>query len=496
MKTIFTKFLIFFLGLLVTVSIPASAKKKQSIYDPNLRLHYTSPAQLWEETLPLGNGRLGMMPDGGINKERIVLNDISMWSGSEVDNNNPEAATYLPQIRELLFQGKNEEAQKVMYQHFVPNGVGSNQGNGKDAPYGSFQMLGNLIIDYTYNKSAKKDSPEYNKPDSYERELDLNSAVAKTSFYRNGIEYVREYFVSRNKDVMVIRISAPKAMGAISFKAMFNRPENAKISADKNQLVMEGTLKSGVKDKDGVSFLAKLRAKTHGGTVSVTNQGLEIKNANSVELYISAGTDFNLGSVQYKSLVDVLMTKAYGISYEKLKKEHIEDYSSLFSRVNLTLGNPESMTANSQLKLNLPTDERIRMFQLEDDPALAALYMQFGRYLFISSTRANTLPPNLQGLWANTLSTPWNGDYHLNINLQMNYWLMEPGNLADQFQPFVSLTNNLVPSGESSAKAFYGKDAKGWVAHMMTNVWNYTAPGEHPSWGATNTGGAWLCAHL
>lgn len=496
MKTIFTKFLIFFLGLLVSVCIPANAKKKQSIYDPNLRLHYTSPAQLWEETLPLGNGRLGMMPDGGINKERIVLNDISMWSGSEVDNNNPEAATYLPQIRELLFQGKNEEAQKVMYQHFVPSGVGSNQGNGKDAPYGSFQMLGNMTIDYTYNKSAKKNSPEYNRPDSYERELDLNSAVAKTSFYRNGIEYVREYFVSRNKDVMVIRISAPKTIGAISFKAMFSRPENAKISADKNQLIMEGTLKSGVKDKDGVSFLAKLRAKTHGGTVSVTNQGLEIKNANSVELYISAGTDFNLGGVQYKSLVDVLMTKAYGISYEKLKKEHIEDYSSLFGRVNLTLGNPESMTANSQLKLNLPTDERIRMFQLEDDPALAALYMQFGRYLFISSTRANTLPPNLQGLWANTLSTPWNGDYHLNINLQMNYWLMEPGNLADQFQPFVSLTNNLVPSGESSAKAFYGKDAKGWVAHMMTNVWNYTAPGEHPSWGATNTGGAWLCAHL
>jgi len=490
MKTTSSKFIIFFIALFTSINIPVNAKKNQNISDPNLRLHYTSPAKLWEETLPLGNGRLGMMPDGGVNKEHIVLNDISMWSGSEANYNNPEAATYLPQIRELLLQGKNTEAQEVMYKHFVP--VKPEMGG----TYGSYQTLGNLDINYSYTKEAKKNSLEYNREDTYERELDLNNAVAKTSFYKNGIAYEREYFVSRTKDVIIIRISAPNTLGAISFKAMFNRPKRATVSADKNLLVMEGTLDSGVKGKDGISFMAKLRAKTHGGSVSVTDEGLEVKNANSVELYISAGTNFSLGNQEYKSLVDPLMASAFAISYNKLKKEHINDYASFFNRVNIAIGDSDSMTASAQHKLQLTTDERIRLFQMQDDPALAALYMQYGRYLFISSTRAGTLPPNLQGLWADTTSTPWNGDYHLNINIQMNYWLMEPGNLADLYQPLLALTSNMTTSGKASAKAFYGDDAKGWVAHMMTNVWNYTAPGEHPSWGATNTGGAWLCAHL
>ncbi|WP_321438813.1 glycoside hydrolase family 95 protein [uncultured Bacteroides sp.] len=488
MKKTLANFLLFYIALSASINIPIYAKESQRNTNPNLILHYNSPAKLWEETLPLGNGRLGMMPDGGIDKERIVLNDISMWSGSEANYNNPEAATYLPQIRELLLQGKNEEAQEVMYKHFVP--VKPEKGG----TFGSYQILGNLDIDYTYKKEAQKNSSDYNREASYERKLDLNNAVARTYFYKNGITYLREYFVSRTKDIIIIRISAPDVTGAISFKAVFNRPERASVSTDKNQLLMKGTLYSGMDGKDGISFLTKLRAKTHGGSVSVTNEGLEVKNANSVELYISAGTDFNLGGKQYKSLVDQLMASAYAISYNKIKNDHIADYKSYFNRVEFTVGNPNSMTA--KLKLKQTTDERIRLFQTEDDPALAALYMQYGRYLFISSTRPGTLPPNLQGLWANTISTPWNGDYHLNINIQMNYWLMEPGNLADLYQPLLTLTKSLVPSGEASAKAFYGNAAKGWVAHMMTNVWNYTAPGEHPSWGATNTGGAWLCAHL
>ncbi len=219
MKTTSAKLTVLFIALLAAINISVAAKKSQNVPDPNLRLHYTSPAKLWEETLPLGNGRLGMMPDGGINKERIVLNDISMWSGSEANYNNPEAATYLPQIRELLLQGKNAEAQEVMYKHFVP--VKPEMGG----TYGSYQMLGNLDINYSYTKKAKKNSPEYNREDTYERELDLNNAVAKTYFYKDGIAYEREYFVSRSKDVIVIRISAPDVIGAISFKAMFNRPE-------------------------------------------------------------------------------------------------------------------------------------------------------------------------------------------------------------------------------------------------------------------------------
>ena len=201
-------------------------------------------------------------------------------------------------------------------------------------------MLGNLDINYSYTKKAKKNSPQYNREDTYERELDLNNAVAKTYFYKDGIAYEREYFVSRSKDVIVIRISAPDVIGAISFKAMFNRPERATVNADKNELVMEGILDSGVKGKDGVSFTAKLRAKTHGGSVSVSNEGLEVKNANSVELYISAGTDFKLDNQEYKSLVDPLMAKAFATSYNQLKKEHIANYESLFNRVSVAIGNP------------------------------------------------------------------------------------------------------------------------------------------------------------
>ncbi len=486
MKTNIIKILI--LSFITTfISIDAQQLTvKRDLNDYNLTLRYDSPARLWEETLPLGNGRLGMMPDGGIDKERIVLNDISMWSGSEANYNNPEAANYLPLIRELLLQGKNKEAQDVMYKHFVP--IKPEKGG----TYGNYQMLANLDIDYSYTKHVAEEAQK----NYYQRKLDLKSAIASSYFYKNGIAYLREYFVSRTKDVIVIRISTPFSKGAVSFKAMLHRPERATVTAKKGELVMNGTLDSGVTGKDGISFVAKLKAKVDGGTVTVTDAGLEVKDANSVILIVSAGTDFNLSSGRYKFKADKLMNKALSLSYKKLKEEHCADYASLFNRVSISIGEKGMVKPWSDNPVLLSTDKRILNFQRTDDPALAALYLQYGRYLFISSTRPGTLPPNLQGLWADGISTPWNGDYHLNINIQMNYWLMEPGNLANLYPPLLSLISNITDSGKATAQAFYGKNTKGWVAHMMTNVWNFTAPGEDPSWGATNTGGVWLCAHL
>lgn len=457
---------------------------------PSLGNHllFDKPASQWEETFPLGNGRLGMMPDGGIHKERIVLNEISMWSGSEANYDNPEAATYLPVIRNLLLEGKNKEAQNVMYKHFVP--VKPEMGG----TYGTYQMLANLDIEYNY-----EDNNAINEL-SYRRSLNLKHAVARTFIgsMQDENSYIREYFVSHDSDVMVIHIASRNKK--VSFRTMLSRPERATVKSDGQRLMLEGSLDSGKPGQPGVSFLAEMSVKTMGGTVELTDTTIQVKDANAAFIVISAATDYK--KPNYKEEVRELADKAAKTSYRQLKRKHTTAYQQLYDRAHLSIG-PE-MTPPQGDKRAFPMedrdivtlDERIRSFQTKDDPSLAALYYNYGRYLLISSTRPGTLPPNLQGLWANTMITPWNGDYHLNINVQMNHWPVEQGNLSELHLPLIELTKGLVENGQKTAKAFYGSDAKGWVAHMMTNVWSFTAPGEHPSWGATNTGGAWLCAHL
>lgn len=397
-----------------------------------LSLFFTRPASCWEETLPLGNGRIGMMPDGGVEVETVVLNDITYWSGWEADYSNPKALETLPEIRRLLAEGKNYEAQVLMYEAFACGNNGSNHGNAANTSYGCYQTLGNLVITYLYgNEEAETD---------YRRELDLDNAIAATTFQRGGVIYKREYFVSRKDDVGVIFLTANKT-GKLSFTAELQLNVIAK----------------GVKSKSLIDV------KTEGGTVEYQDDKVVVKNATKAILIFSSATNFN--NYDYKSFVADKMKNAKKLGYKKLKKNHIESYKALYDRVSLNLD-----------------DER------------AALYFNYGRYLFISSTREDLLPPNLQGLWANTVQTPWNGDYHLNINLQMNHWLSNVCNLSELNKPLINLTKGLVKSGEKTAKTFYGAD--GWVAHMMTNPWHFTAPGEDPSWGATNTGGAWLCQHL
>lgn len=440
-----------------------------------LKLVYDRAATIWEETLPLGNGRIGMMPDGQIDAETIVLNDITMWSGSEDPLAfDADAIKYLPQIRQLLLAGKNHDAQNLMYQHFRCGGQGSAFGNGKDTPYGCFQMLGNLQINYQFKEQAK--------PANYRRTLSLDEAIASTQFTVGDTHYSREYFASHAEDVLVIRIQANKKK-SISFALNLNRPERAMVSTEQNSLIMEGQLNDGNDGNQGVRFFTKLQIVNRGGKIFQTENSLLLHDADEVFIILSTST--NMLDKNYKTTVENRLANAKKNSYAQLKKAHVAAYQEKFNRVQLFLGKQDNQT---------PTNERLSKFQTGDDPAFAELYFQFGRYLMISGTNENSLPLNLQGLWANTVQTPWNGDYHLNINLQMNYWPLEVCNLSSLHRPFHQFVCSLVASGEKTAATYYG--AEGWVAHMMSNPWQFTAPGEHASWGATNTGGAWLCAHL
>ncbi len=444
-----------------------------------LRLWYDRPAKTWEETLPLGNGRLGLMPDGQIDKENIVLNDITLWSGSVQDANNPEAAKYLSEIRKLLFEGKNDQAQDLVYKTFVCKGEGSGHGHGADVPYGSYEILGNLHIDYQYHAGKEK-------PEKYRRELSLNNAVARTSFVLDDVKYTREYFADFKRDVMVIRLYASEA-GKLNFNAAIDRPEAFETSIDGDDLLMKGQLNNGV-DGKGMRYNVRMRVKLTGpGKVSANDKQLQVTGAQEAMLIVSATTDYKDPGFEAKCL-QLLNSAIIESKYTTIKSQHSDAFREYFDRASITL------KAHAG-KDTIATDRRLTAFAADpNDNALVELYFQYGRYLFISSSRPGLLPPNLQGLWANTINTPWNGDYHLNINVQMNHWPAEVTNLSDLHVPLLRMTGSLVEPGRETAKAFY--NANGWVAHMMTNVWGFTAPGEHPSWGATNTGGAWLCAHL
>lgn len=421
------------------------------------------------------------MPDGGISHEKIVLNEISMWSGSEQDYSNPEASTYLPVIRRLLLEGRNDEAQRVMYEHFVPKKPETG------GTYGAYQMLADLDITYSY-----PDAGADTLPADYIRLLDLADGVSETSFCLDGVEFTRTYSVPRGHDAIVISIEASRP-GAINFSCSISRPERALLSSDPTipALALSGYLDSGRSDSiPGIGYKAMVGAVADGGKVTLRCDSLVVSGADKAWIAITAATSFffpdDFLSLPRRHLVDALSS-----DLDALVADGSAFHRALMQRTSVSL--PLSPSSS------LPTDERIVALDSDptsDDPALAALYYNYGRYLLISSTAPGYLPPNLQGLWANECMTPWNGDYHTNINVQMNHWPAEQGNLAELHLPLIELVRRAIPSGERTARAFYGPDARGWVMHMMTNVWNYTEPGEHPSWGATNTGGAWLCQHL
>ncbi|MCD7851205.1 MAG: glycoside hydrolase family 95 protein [Parabacteroides sp.] len=445
-----------------------------------LSYHFNAPANIWEETFPLGNGRLGLMPDGGVERENIVLNEISMWSGSKQDTDNPQAYYSLAQIRRLLFEGRNDEAQELMYNTFVCKGAGSGQGQGANVSYGSYQLLGNLTLDYDYQGAADSIS-------GYRRELNLDNAIATASFKKGKVNYDREVFTSFADDLGVIRLTAD-ADKALNFSFGMNRPEHYRVVSDGNDLLMQGQLPDGVDtlEMKGLRYASRVRVLLpKGGTVIPGDSTISVRNASEAILLVSMATDYF--DKDLDGQISSLLANAEKKDYASLKKSHIAAYRSLFGRVELDLGRSS--------REDLPMDERLIAFSEDhNDPSLGALYFQFGRYLLISSTRVGLLPPNLQGLWCNTINTPWNGDYHLNINLQMNLWPAEVANLSELHLPLIEWTKQQVASGERTAKSYYNAP---WLGDTYPgNVWEFTAPGEHPSWGATNTSAAWLCEHL
>lgn len=459
------KFYKLFLLLFIFSWSRLSAQNKQNEW----QYYFDKPASIWEESIPLGNGRIGMMPWGGIEKERVVLNEISLWSGNKQDADNPEAYKYLGEIRRLLFEKKNKEAQELMYKTFTCKGKGS-----AGLEYGKFQIFANLYVDFIY--------PDKSEATQYKRVLDMNNALSTVSFSKNDVEYKREYFTSFSDDIGLVKYRASKP-GALSLKISLQRDENFKTYASGNTLYIFGQLEAG-ENHSGMKYMGMVKVINKGGELSATDKEIDIKNANEVTLYVSLATNYN-GTNHEKAASDLLNNA--GVNYEKLKKKHIAKYQALFNRVDLTL----EKNKNSSLAI----DKRLEAFTTDKtDYDLAALYMQYGRYLLISSTREGSLPPNLQGLWAPQINTPWNADYHLNINLQMNLWGAEMFNLSELHKPTIEFVKSLVERGEKTAKIYY--NSRGWVVHILSNVWGFTSPGEHPSWGATNTAGAWMCQHL
>lgn len=438
------------------------------------RLVFTAPATSFVESCPLGNGRLGAMVFGGVGRERIALNESTLWSGGPQSADRPDARQHLPEIRRLLMQGRNVDAEALINRHFICEGSGTGQGHGKDVPFGCYQALGDLVWSSGTETGAT----------DYLRELDLETAISTLSYVMHGVAYRREVFVSAPANVIVARLTADRP-GRHSLSVMLSRQECATVRLDGNMLLMEGQLNNGT-DGKGVRYLACLGVQTEGGSVVAEEGGLRVRDADAVTILLSASTSYR--SADDLPSATEAVRAASGLPYGTLKRAHVDDYRSFFDRARLDL----AATPNSAL----PTPERLAGFSGgAEDPALAALYFNYGRYLLISCSRPESpLPANLQGIWAEELQTPWNGDFHLNINVQMNYWSSGPVGLVDCQLPLVRLTESLVEPGRRTAHAYYG--ARGWVAHSITNPWGYTSPGECAGWGAMTTGSAWLCAHL
>ena len=434
----------------------------------------------WLKALPLGNGSLGVMVFGDVNRERLQLSEESMWSGSAADNDNPEAAVAFPKIRQLLFEGKYKEATELTNKTQISKGKGSGHGKGARVPFGCFQTLGDLWID-----NGRK-SPYTN----YYRELDLDNAIVRIRYLQEGVNFKREIFTSQPDQVMVARFTADKS-AKISFTCTFTRPERFVTSSDNGQLIMSGALFDG-KGGDGLQYMTRLKAVNKNGKIRFEDNKLIVENADEVTLFLSASTDYVLKYPEYKGrnykvITNGSIEKASAKTFDVLKNAHKNEYQRYFQRASLHLSSDKTDS--------VATDERIVRFrQSQSDLHLTELLFQYGRYLLISSSRPGTLPANLQGIWANKIQTPWNGDYHTDINIEMNYWLAEVTNLPEIHLPFFDLIESFVEPGKKTAKTQY--NLNGWVIHPITNVWGYTSPGEAASWGMHTGAGAWLCSHI
>jgi alpha-L-fucosidase 2 len=470
------------LSLLTCLCLPVAPALAQADA-ADTTLWYQKPAANWNEALPVGNGRLGGMIFGGIHRERIQLNEDSLWSGAPQDADNPKALEALPEIRRLLFEGKYAEAERLANRTLICAGPGSGRGRGAKVAYGSYQTLGDLTLDFAHTTNT----PVRN----YRRSLDVADSVSQVSYEVDGVKFHREIFATRPDQALVIRLTASKP-GALSFVANLSRPEAATVATEgQTELLMRGQLWDGT-NWAGMKFAARLRAVADGGIVTSSTNGLRIESANAVTLFLTAGTDYRLQLPDWRhgdpeATTAKQLAAAAKKAPAKLRSAHVQDYRALFNRFTLDLGRT---AAASQ-----PTDVRLKAVKEGAfDPSLVTLYFNFGRYLLISCSRPGDMPANLQGLWADGINTPWNCDYHANINLQMIYWPAETANLTECFEPLDRYIAFLTGPGAKTAKTHY--NARGWTVHTLANAWGFTSPGESPSWGLSPSAGAWCAQHL
>jgi alpha-L-fucosidase 2 len=432
------------------------------------RLWYDAPAGKWVEALPVGNGRLGAMIYGTPGQEKIQLNEETVWSGQPNNNANPDALKAIPEIRKLLFAGKYREAQDMATAKVVSK---TNHGM-------AYQPVGDLNIAF----------PGHENPVAYERELDISSAIATTRYTVDGVEYVRETFAAFTGQVIVVRLTASQK-GKINFSAWLAGPQKSESKAVDDLLILTGI--SG--DLDGlagkVRFTAQAKVMPESGLSSVDGDKLAVTGADAVTIYVSMATNF----VNYKDLsgnpdekAARYMQNALTRDYATLKKEHTAYYRQYFDRVKIDLGATDS--------IRKPTDVRIMEFAGANDPQLAALYFQFGRYLLISCSQPDNQPANLQGIWNDSMTPPWDSKYTTNINAEMNYWPAEVTNLSELHDPFIRMVKEIAESGAETAKTMYG--TRGWVLHHNTDVWRATGPVDQAGSGMWPSGGAWVCSHL
>lgn len=432
-------------------------------------LWYAQPAKVWMESLPIGNGRLGAMTYGGIEEEKLALNESTMWSGQYNENQNkPFGREKMNQLRKLFFEGKLSEGNRI---------AGDNL-HGNQTSFGTHLPIGDLKMQFIY--------PE-GKVTGYRRSLSLDEAISSVSFNSGGVNYKREYFATNPDNVLVLRLTADKQK-SITMNMGLDLMRQADLSVEDNQLVFTGKVDFPLHGPGGVCFEGRIAVLADNGEVKMEQSGVGIKEADAVTLIVDVRTDYK--SPDYKTLCADGVKKAAAKSYDELKQAHIKDYNTLYNRVSIHFGQDANRA--------LPTDVRWKQVkESKTDTGLDALFFQYGRYLTIASSRENSpLPIALQGFFNDNkaCNMGWTNDYHLDINTEQNYWAANVGNLAECNAPLFTYIKDLAHHGAKTAEVVYG--CKGWTAHTTANVWGYTPASSTIIWGLFPMASSWIASHL
>jgi alpha-L-fucosidase 2 len=447
----------------------AGAATPKPVHPQPLVLWYSQPANQWVEALPVGNGRLGAMVFGGTARERLQLNEDTLHAGGPYDANNPEALAALPEARRLIFDGRYREASELIGARMMARPL-------KQMPY---QTVGDLALEF----------PGHGQFSDYRRELDLETAVARVSYRAGDARFTREVFASPVDQVIVVQLDCDQPE-RLDFLVGMTTPQQANVAAlGTDTLVMSGQNGAASGIAGALKFQARVLVRARGGRTTVDNGRIRVAGADSALLLVTVATSFRSYqdvSGDPERLARAHLQAAARKSVATLRAAHVREHQRLFHRVTLDLGTSDAA--------QLPTGQRPAKFLEGADPQLAALYFQYGRYLLIACSRPGTQPANLQGLWNESMSPPWESKYTVNINTEMNYWPAEATNLAECHEPLLRMVAELADTGSRTARVQYG--ARGWVCHHNTDLWRQTAPIDGPLWGFWPTGGAWLCTHL